>query len=112
MNRRDRRSRPEPQRPPSRKVKEERWSGKGGVAWPVGVQCPGIRGGDARKTEEAVEASQLLQGPRSRGRGVGTEGSGCQALPSAERAGEGGHLKVIISRGGGSGHLFFCFVRC
>lgn len=61
MNRRDRRTRPEPQRPPLRKVKEERWSDKVG-AWPVGVQCPGTRGGDARKTEEAVEASQLLQG--------------------------------------------------
>ena len=109
MNRRDRRSSPEPQRPPSRKVKEERWSGKGrGVA--SGSAVSWNPRGDARKTEEAVEASQLLQGPRSRGRGVGTEGSSCQALPSAERAKEGGHLKVIISRGGGSGRLFFCFI--
>lgn len=72
----------------------------------MGVQCPGTRGGDSRKTEEEVEASQLPQGPRSRGRGVGTAGSGCQALLSAERTGEGGYLMVIISRGGGSGLVF------
>lgn len=77
----------------------------------MGVQCPGTQGGDVRKTKEAVEARQLLQGPRSGGRGMGTEGRGCQALLSAERR-AGGHLTVIISQGSGSGLLFFCFVRC
>lgn len=105
MNRRDRRTRPEPQRRPLRKVKEERWSDKGGRGrWECSVLEPevGMRGRLKRRWKPASCC---------RGRGMGTEGRGYQALPSAERPGEGGHLKVIISQGGGSGRLIFCFVR-
>lgn len=111
MNRRDTRARPEPRRPPHGRSRRRGGRARRESGWPVGVQCPGTQGGDARKTEEVVEARQLLQGPRSGGRGVGTEGRGCQALLCAERR-AGGHSMVIISQGSGSGLLFFCFVRC